>query len=285
MAAPPRADRRARSGGRRRHRLPQLSRTRAFHRGRPATSAYRLSAAPGSVSLIAPGPPAEPTGSTGRPGRGTAASGFRSPERGRPGSRPPPAAPSRSAACRRTAPATSSPASTAAGRCRPVPVALTACDVARPTVAAGLVPRRRRAVGHPDRHGEPGHPGGRRRRRVADQRGGCRHRAHDGAGGQPGRRGRAARRSGSPRGYAIYQATDRGLLLAPVSGQPGTTADELWDPADSADPSACSTKWSRRARPKSPGRRRAPDVPGPAARPGNGQDNRGRTCRPASAPR
>ena len=36
-----------------------------------------------------------------------------------------------------------------------------------------------------------------------------------------------------PRGYLIYQATDRGLLLAPVSGQPGTTADELWDPANS----------------------------------------------------
>lgn len=36
-----------------------------------------------------------------------------------------------------------------------------------------------------------------------------------------------------PRGYLIYQATGRGLLLAPVSGQPGTTADELWDPANS----------------------------------------------------
>jgi hypothetical protein len=36
-----------------------------------------------------------------------------------------------------------------------------------------------------------------------------------------------------PRGYLIYQATDRGLLLAPASGQPETTADELWDPADS----------------------------------------------------
>src|ERR1700733_558488 len=38
---------------------------------------------------------------------------------------------------------------------------------------------------------------------------------------------------GLPRGYLIYQATDRGLLLAPVSGQPGPTADELWDPANS----------------------------------------------------
>ncbi len=35
-----------------------------------------------------------------------------------------------------------------------------------------------------------------------------------------------------PRGYLIDQATDRGLLLAPASGQPGT-ADELWNPANS----------------------------------------------------
>ena len=34
-----------------------------------------------------------------------------------------------------------------------------------------------------------------------------------------------------PRGYLIDQATDRGLLLAPASGQPGTAADELWNPA------------------------------------------------------
>jgi hypothetical protein len=35
-----------------------------------------------------------------------------------------------------------------------------------------------------------------------------------------------------PRGYVIDQATDRGLLLAPVGGQPGTAHDELWNPAN-----------------------------------------------------
>jgi len=35
-----------------------------------------------------------------------------------------------------------------------------------------------------------------------------------------------------PAGYTIYQATDRGLLLAPVSQQPGTLAYMLWNPAD-----------------------------------------------------
>jgi hypothetical protein len=34
-----------------------------------------------------------------------------------------------------------------------------------------------------------------------------------------------------PAGYLIEQATDRGLLLAPVAPPPGTTADQLWDPA------------------------------------------------------
>jgi effector-binding domain-containing protein len=34
-----------------------------------------------------------------------------------------------------------------------------------------------------------------------------------------------------PPGYVISQATDRGLLLAPVSPQPGTTAYKLWDAA------------------------------------------------------
>jgi hypothetical protein len=34
-----------------------------------------------------------------------------------------------------------------------------------------------------------------------------------------------------PAGYLIDQATDRGLLLAPVDQQPGTTADKLWNPA------------------------------------------------------
>ncbi|HEX3966245.1 MAG TPA: hypothetical protein VHZ03_57980 [Trebonia sp.] len=41
-----------------------------------------------------------------------------------------------------------------------------------------------------------------------------------------------------PAGYVISQATDRGLLLAPVSPQPGTTADKLWD---SAAPTASRT--------------------------------------------
>jgi hypothetical protein len=36
-----------------------------------------------------------------------------------------------------------------------------------------------------------------------------------------------------PAGYLIEQATDRGLLLAPVAPRPGTTADELWNPATS----------------------------------------------------
>jgi hypothetical protein len=35
-----------------------------------------------------------------------------------------------------------------------------------------------------------------------------------------------------PVGYVIYQATDRGLLLAPVSQPPGPTAYKLWNPAD-----------------------------------------------------
>ena len=35
-----------------------------------------------------------------------------------------------------------------------------------------------------------------------------------------------------PTGYVIYQATDRGLLLAPVRQRPGTPADKLWNPAD-----------------------------------------------------
>jgi hypothetical protein len=35
-----------------------------------------------------------------------------------------------------------------------------------------------------------------------------------------------------PTGYAIYQATDRGLLLAPVSQETGPQADKLWNPAD-----------------------------------------------------
>jgi hypothetical protein len=34
-----------------------------------------------------------------------------------------------------------------------------------------------------------------------------------------------------PPGYVIDQATDRGLLLAPVSPQPGATAEKLWDAA------------------------------------------------------
>jgi hypothetical protein len=34
-----------------------------------------------------------------------------------------------------------------------------------------------------------------------------------------------------PAGYAIDQATGRGLLLAPVAPQPGTTTETLWDPA------------------------------------------------------
>jgi hypothetical protein len=36
-----------------------------------------------------------------------------------------------------------------------------------------------------------------------------------------------------PQGYTIDQATDRGLLLAPITPHPGTTADKLWNPADS----------------------------------------------------
>jgi hypothetical protein len=36
-----------------------------------------------------------------------------------------------------------------------------------------------------------------------------------------------------PAGYLIEQATDRGLVLAPVAPGPGTTADQLWDPATS----------------------------------------------------
>ena len=34
-----------------------------------------------------------------------------------------------------------------------------------------------------------------------------------------------------PAGYLIEQATDRGLLLAPVAPRPGTMAYQLWDPA------------------------------------------------------
>jgi hypothetical protein len=35
-----------------------------------------------------------------------------------------------------------------------------------------------------------------------------------------------------PTGYQIYRATDRGLLLAPVSQPPGPPAVKLWNPAD-----------------------------------------------------
>jgi hypothetical protein len=46
---------------------------------------------------------------------------------------------------------------------------------------------------------------------------------------------RAGRPSGPqvtlPAGYLIERGTGRGLLLAPVARGPGTTADELWDPA------------------------------------------------------
>jgi len=35
-----------------------------------------------------------------------------------------------------------------------------------------------------------------------------------------------------PTGYSIYQATDRGLLLAPVSPRPGRQEYKLWNPAD-----------------------------------------------------
>ena len=35
-----------------------------------------------------------------------------------------------------------------------------------------------------------------------------------------------------PAGYVIFQATDRGLLLAPVSPRPGVQVDLLWNPAD-----------------------------------------------------
>jgi len=35
-----------------------------------------------------------------------------------------------------------------------------------------------------------------------------------------------------PAGYAIYRATDRGLLLQPASQQSGSQADKLWNPSD-----------------------------------------------------
>ena len=57
-------------------------------------------------------------------------------------------------------------------------------------------------------------------------------------------------------GYAIYQATDRGLLLTPVSQRTGPQADKLWNPDDRRSAKA-STLSSRRARPRSRGRRRA----------------------------
>ena len=41
--------------------------------------------------------------------------------------------------------------------------------------------------------------------------------------------GRAVR---LPDGYAIYRATERGLLLAPVSSGSGPQVDKLWNPAD-----------------------------------------------------
>jgi hypothetical protein len=45
--------------------------------------------------------------------------------------------------------------------------------------------------------------------------------------------GRLGTRLRLPAGYQIVQGTERGLLLAPVAQQPGTMADELWDPAAS----------------------------------------------------
>ena len=81
-----------------------------------------------------------------------------------------------------------------------------------------------------------------------------------------------------PPGYVIDQATDRGLLLAPVIPQPGTTADELWDPAAprasrtfdaviAATPTEIA--WA-------PAVRGA--VPGPGSRPGDRQADRGRAA-------
>ncbi len=53
----------------------------------------------------------------------------------------------------------------------------------------------------------------------------------DGAGGQRGRRA-AGRPVRLLTGYSIYQATDRGLLLTPVSQRTGPQADKLWNPDD-----------------------------------------------------
>jgi hypothetical protein len=43
--------------------------------------------------------------------------------------------------------------------------------------------------------------------------------------------GALTRPVGLPPGYAIDQGTDRGLLLAPVSQQPGAAVSKLWDPS------------------------------------------------------
>ena len=102
--------------------------------------------------------------------------------------------------------------------------------------------------------------------------------AADGAGGQPGRRA-AGPPVRLPTGYVIYQATDRGLLLAPVSQPPGSSTFKLWNPADPQ-----RQPHIRRIDRGEPGRNRLDAavrrrVPSPTARLGNRQAGRGRAAR------
>ena len=55
-----------------------------------------------------------------------------------------------------------------------------------------------------------------------------------GAGGQHRRSTARAAELRLPAGYLIEQATDRGLLLAPVAPQPGAMAYQLWESSHSA---------------------------------------------------
>ena len=104
----------------------------------------------------------------------------------------------------------------------------------RRAVAAGVVPGRRGAVGDPGRPGESGRAVRHRRRGWLTSYP---------ASADPGTAARTTPEASAagvalgppvrlPARYVIFQATERGLLLAPVSQRPGTPADELWNPAD-----------------------------------------------------
>ena len=195
--------------------------------GPPALSRRR------SPAPVPPPPRPNRTGSPDLPCLGPAACGFRSRERSRPGSRPPRAVPRRSAACRPTAPATSSPAPAGAGWCRPVRRRAGMRRLRVPSLPVWFLADGARSA---TRVGTANQvtPAATAGRRVADQLPAGRrsgHRRADGAGGQPGRR--AAGTAGQAPGRVRDLPGNRPRPAA-RAGQPaaGTPAYKLWNPAD-----------------------------------------------------